>query len=124
MISNKYIFSRDDIVMLIKKNKKTKDGNYWCPNIINIILIKGKVDDNKYFYERSLFKYKLYYSELDIEILLSEEPLSEIDIDEWYRKSLRFYDTNKELTDFDINECIPGQEFTIEELIDTYDFLI
>ena len=78
MLSDKYIFSRKDIVSLIKKNEKTKDGNYWYPDLINIILIKGKIDDNIYFYERSLFKYKLYYSELDIQLFLSEEPLPEM----------------------------------------------
>lgn len=124
MLFSNYALSREDILHIIKKEKKTKDGNYWAPKIMNIMLIKGKVKDTEYYYERSLFKNKMYFSPIDIEIFLSKEPFSDLDIDEWSKKTLRFYETNKELADFDVNEYLPSQDFSVAELIDMYEYLI
>ena len=124
MIYNNFLFSREELVSFIKKGEKTQDGHYWCPRVYLILEINGDIKDEKYIYERNMFKHKLYYTKQDIEIFLETEALLDIDVDDLYRKSYKFYETNKELTILSIKDKIPGKEFTLEELIDTYEFMM
>ena len=47
-----------------------------------------------------------------------------VNTDVKYRKALRFYEINKELKNFKIDDIVPPNEFTVSELIDSYEYII
>lgn len=120
---NLYKFNRNDIINLIKAQKKTNDGHYWYPNFDDINEMKGNENDDEYYYARELFKHKMYFTVADIEIYLSKKKMK-VNIDVKYRKALRFYEINKELKKFKIDDIVPPNEFTVAELIDSYEYII
>ena len=118
-----YENSREENVKYIKKCEKTKEGYYWCPDFLNKNLNEGGLnDDEKYFYDRDLFKYKMYFSEEEINVYLSEK-MCEFDIDQMYRKACLFHETNKELKKNKIKDKVGNYLFTLEELIDCFEYI-
>ena len=120
---NHYKLDRNDIINLIKNNQKTRDGNYWYPYFDEINEEKGKKNDCDYYYPREMFKHKMYFTDEDVELYLSKEK-KDINMDAKYRKSLQFYETNKELKSLNISDLVLPNEFTVEELIDSYEYII
>lgn len=122
---NEYKFSREKIISLIKSyNKRTRDGFYWYPNFILENLIQGNEKDYEYYYPRDFFKYKMYFSDNDIDAYLSKEKISDYNSDSMYRKSYDFYDKNKDLCNIkNIKKRLPDVDFTIENLIDCYEYI-
>lgn len=120
---NYYNLSRTELVKLIKSSNRTLDGNYWFPRFLELNLEKGKQNDTGYYYEREYFKYKMYFTRNDIKTFLSKKKVRKFDIDELYRKSCMFYDTNKELFTLDINDFIPGRDYKLCELIDCFEYI-
>lgn len=122
---NEYKFSRKKLVELIKNNNKiTHDGFYWYPNFILENVIPGNEKDYEYYYPREFFKYKMYFSTNDLEAYLALEKISDYNADGMYRKSFDFYDKNKDLCNIkNIKKKIPDVDFTIENLIDCYEYI-
>lgn len=121
---NEYKLSREKIVDMIKSNNnRTHDGFYWYPKFILENLIQGNEKDYEYYYPRDFFKYKMYFSNNDIDAYLSKKKLM-FNIDSMYRKSFDFFDKNKDLINIDnIKKNIPSVDFTIENLIDCYEYI-
>lgn len=119
---NYFKFDRNEIINIIKKKKRTKDGHYWCPEFMQMNELKGNKED-EYYYARELFRYKMYFTEKDIDLYLAKKKKN-ANMDIKYRKALRFYDTNKELTKFKVDDIVPPNAFTVSELVDAYEFII
>lgn len=121
---HEYYYTREQIVEnIINDGKITNDGYYWYPNFININLKEGNEKDYEYYYPRELFKYKLYFSRYELKIYLSKIKL-DYDIDDMYRKSIKFYENNISLININnINKKLPNVDFTLNELIDCFEYL-
>ena len=65
----------------------------------------------------------MYFTDEDIELYLSKEK-KDVNMDAKYRKGLQFYETNKELKSLNISDLVLPNEFTVEELIDSYEYII
>lgn len=118
-----YKFTREDIVKKIKSyDKQTNDGHYWFPIFDEVNEERGITTDD-YYYPREMFKNKLYFTEDDIKLYLAKRK-QRVNMDLKYRKALRFYDINKELKLYHVNDKVPPNEFTVGELIDAYEFII
>ena len=119
---NSYNLSRIELVKLIKSSNKTLDGNYWFPRFLELAFEKGRQND-PYYYTREYFRYKMYFNKDEINIFLAKERKNDFDIEEMYRKSLMFYDVNKELSTLGINDYIPTQKYKLCELIDCFEYI-
>lgn len=117
-----YAISRNDFYILIKYSKKTPDGYYWYPNFHNLCLKSGKNSDDGYYYDRKLFEYKLYFKPEELEAFVSKKKI-DIDIDFMYRKSIKFYENNKELKYLDLKDNIPSSDYNLHELIDCFEYI-
>lgn len=117
-----YAITRKDLYTLIKLCDKTKDGYYWYPNFITLVIQKGNENDSKYYYSRDLFRYKLYFKPDELEAFLAEKKM-DIDIDYMYRKSVIFYDNNKELSFLRLKDYIPRMKYKLYELIDCFEYI-
>lgn len=117
-----YRYSREEIVEIIKKCDKTKDGFYWCPKFRILNIDEGDKKDD-YYYNRELFRFKLYFSDDEINLYLSKDRLDYNFLD-FYRKSTRFYETNKNIVSLNINDYIAKKKFKVGELIDCFEFII
>lgn len=115
-------FDREEIINNIKKTKKTNDGHYWYPKFLEMNEQQGDKDDD-YYYSRDLFRYKMYFTDKDIDLYLSKKRKN-INMDIKYRKALRFYETNKELKNFNVDDIVPPNSFSIGDLVDAYEFFI
>lgn len=112
-----YKKSREDIVDIIKKSPKTKDGYYVCKKFIELNKKIGEYKDNGYIYNREKYANKICFNETEIESYL-EKKKKDFDID-WMKERDDFiYKTIFKDLDLDINEKIPNEEFTLGELID------
>lgn len=121
MIKN-YAISRKDFLLLIKYSEKTKDGYYWYPIFPEICSKNGHISDEEYYYDREYFIHKLYFKPEELDAFLSKKKM-EFDIENMYRKSIMFYDTNKELKYLKLEDTIPGSEFKLYELIDCFEYI-
>lgn len=119
---NHYKFSREDIVKIIKTKDKTEDGHYWFPDFDDFNELKGNKEDS-YYYSRDMFKHKMYFTDEDIQLYTAKKKKN-TDIDFKYRKAVRFYEINKELKSFNVNDIVPPNKFTVAELIDAYEYII
>ena len=120
-----YEYCREQIAEnILCDGKKTNDGFYWYPSFIYENSLEGNCKDYEFYYPREMFKFKLYFSEDDIKAYLSKKKIDNFDIDFMFRKSIQFYDNNKELKKYkNINIKLPGVEFTLNELIDCFEYL-
>lgn len=123
MLQN-YKYTREEIIETIKKkNEKTKEGYYWCPYFIEMNMDENGLNcDDKYFYDRDVFKYKMYFSEKEMEAYISEK-VCFVNIDDMYRKSCLFHETNYELKDHKLKDKVKNYLFNVEELIECFEYL-
>lgn len=119
-----YAYSRDDIVQTIRDSERTSDGIYWCPYIWDKLMREGLIDDAIYAYKREMFEHRMYFTESDIELFLSERKIFNLDELSYYNKSKRFSSTNEDLKKLSIYDTIPNKLFTLEELLDCYEYII
>lgn len=120
-----YEYCREQIVEnILCDGKKTNDGFYWYPNFSYENLLEGNCKDYEFYYPREMFKFKLYFSKSEIEAYLAKNKINNFDIDFMFRKSIQFYDNNKNLIEYkNINKKLPNVEFTLNELIDCFEYL-
>lgn len=116
-----YKYTRKTILSLIRGGKKTKDGHFWCPYVFDLIELMGDVSDKDYFYPRRMFGSKLYWTELEIEMFMARENLN-LDINTVNVNAVKFYETNKNLINFELNMKLYKMNFTLAELIDCFEF--
>lgn len=112
------MFSRVELVDMIKKAPQTKDGYYFFPRFKNLLMLPGKIKDNGYFYDRSIFQNKMCFHDEDIKIFLSKRSIK-LDF-----QLIKFIDNKldellKGYEYLDINDIISGKNYTLGELIDT-----
>lgn len=117
------LLSRKEIVDLIKKAPKTKDGNYFFPRFDVLSQSIGQIKDTGYYYDRSCFKDKMCFNEDEIKVFLSKKKIK-FDMD-----LMRFIDTKlKEVLNniafLNLHDIIPQQNYTLEELIDSTIYII
>lgn len=124
METNIYAYSREHLVSLIKDSDYTNDGIYWCPSLSGEIMKSGVLDDSKYAYNRKMFENKMYFSEYDIRVFLATEKIPNFDELAYYNKIKKFVRDNYDLIELSLDDYIPNRQFTLEELIDCYDYII
>lgn len=112
------MFSRDELVLLIRKSPKTKDGYYFFPRFRELVLMAGKIRDTGYFYDRSIFKDKICFHETDIISFLSKKSIK-MDIELGRFVDNKILDVLKGLDNLNLSCKIDSKGTTIEELIDT-----
>lgn len=112
-----YKKSREDIVNIIKKSPKTKDGYYICKQFINMNKQIGEIKDSGYIYDRQNYSNKVCFSEEDINSYLEKEE-KKYDIDRMKSKDDFIYEIIAKDIDLDLNDKIPNEDFTLGELID------
>jgi len=117
-----FLFSRNDIVKLIRKNQKTKDGNYFCPFFNSINCLIGNVNDKDYYYNRYIFFNKYYFNEKDIDIYLSKKK-KDIDLYDYQKKINKFYEIVKNIKINNLFDKIDGNLYNMADIIDNYEFL-
>ena len=112
-----YKKKREDIVNIIRKSPKTKDGYYICKNFMKMNEQIGEYKDSGYIFDRYNYKNKVCFSEDDIKSYL-EKDSKNFDIDKMKTKDDFIYEIIAKDLDLDINEKIPNEDFTLGELID------
>ena len=119
-----YCLSRKEIINIIKRKDKTSDGYYYFPDFNILNELKGNIVDVNYYYNRNIFKNKVYFTDYDINLYLSEKKIEDFDYDEYRAIYDKFYDIFKEFKILNLKDKIPNEENTIENLIDTYEYII
>lgn len=117
------LLSRKEIVDLIKKSPKTKDGNYFFPRFNILMQSPGQIKDQGYYYDRSFFNDKMCFNDNEIKAFLSKKKMG-IDTDLMRFIDIKLKDTLKDIAFLELKDKIPNQEFTLEELIDSTIYLI
>ena len=112
-----YKKKREDIVNIIKKSPQTKDGYYICKNFINLNKALGENKDEGYIFNRSYYENKICFDEEDIESYL-EKKSNKFDADKMKARDNFIYETIAKDLNLDIDDEIPGEQFTLGELID------
>lgn len=115
-----YLLKRESIIKLILDSDKTKEGNYYCPFFEKINELSGNIKDINYYYNRSVFKNKVYFTEKDVELYSSNKEVKNFDIDDYRILSNKFYDIYEQIKSLDLKEKIPKEENTLEDVIDTF----
>ena len=112
------LFSRKELIELIKKAPQTHDGYYYFPRFKNLIMQQGKVQDNGYFYDRCLFQRKVCFSEDDIKAFSSRKRMKyDTQLSSFIDSKLE--DTLKGIEFLHIKDKLLDKDYTLEELIDT-----
>ena len=101
------LLSRKELVDLIKRSPRTKDGYYFFPRFRALILLEGDIRDTGYFYDRLMFKDKMCFDDDDIRMLTAKKKLS-IDIDLIRMIDTKIHSTLKGLEFLYIKDKIPG----------------
>ena len=116
-----YKYPRKEIVELIKKSPKTCDGYYYFPKFSHYNLKVGNINnerDTKYYYKRELFKNKICFNEYDINCYLSTLEIN-YDVNKMEFIDEKIKDIIKDFTDLKLNDKVPSENYTLNELIDT-----
>lgn len=116
------LLSRKELKDLIEKAPKTKDGYYYFPRFYILLLAEGKIKDNGFYYERDFFKNKICFDDLDIKMFMSKKKIK-VDIEAREFVDLKLKEAVKGVECLDLKDKLIGQEFTLEELIDTCIFV-
>lgn len=112
------MFAREELVDLIKKSPKTKDGYYFFPRFPNLVLLTGKIKDNGYYYDRSIFKDKVCFHDEDLKSFLAKKSTKmDLVLERFIDNKLQEVLHGLE----NLNLCckINSKGTTLEELIDT-----
>lgn len=118
-----YKNTRKEIVETIKKSPITDDGYYFCKKFKILNELIGDKLDEKYFFPREYFKNKICFTLDDIGAYL-EKKKSKYDIVEMKKLDDYIYSTLKnDIENYEFNERIENNSFTLGELIDTAIFM-
>lgn len=119
-----YKFSRTEIIEQLIVEERTKDNNFWFPFFWNFAKKKGKKKDLNYIYSRDMFIHQMFFTPREVAMFL-ETNVENFDISQilWLKnRNRKFYLVNKELKHLSIYNTVNGQ-FSLEELIDCFNFL-
>lgn len=117
------LFSRKELVELIRKSPKTHDGYFFFPRFKNLVLSQGKIKDTGYFYDRCLFEEKMVFTEEEIRLFLAKRKIK-FDTQLMHYIDLKLKDTLFGMEFLELKDKIAGKDYTLEELIDTTIYLI
>lgn len=112
------LFSRKELVDIIKKSPKTNDGYHFCPRFKLIVLQTGNKKDNDYYYDRTLFKDFCCFNDDDISMFISKKKKA-TDIDLLNVIQTKLNEVIKGYEFLNITDYLPKEQYTLEELIDT-----
>ena len=116
-----YKYSRKDIAEMIRNSPKTKDGYYYIRSFAYLNNTKGRIDEHKdtgYYYPRDIFSNKLVFNDDEINSYLSKTKTN-LNVEKMQLMDKKIKETINGLTDFGLDEDLPGYAFTLNELIDT-----
>jgi hypothetical protein len=112
------LFSRKELIDLIKKSPRTHDGYYYFPRFTNLVMQQGKEQDNGYFYDRCLFSRKMCFGDDDLKAFMSRKKIKyDIQLSSFIDSKLE--DTLKGIEFLHIKDKLIDKDYTLEELIDT-----
>ena len=112
------LFSRKELIDLIKKSPKTHDGYHYFPRFKNLVMQQGKEQDNGYFYDRCLFSRKMCFGDDDLKAFMSRKKIKyDIQLSSFIDSKLE--DTLKGIEFLHIKDKLIDKDYTLEELIDT-----
>lgn len=112
------LFSRKELVEMIRNSPKTHDGYFYFPRFRNLVMQQGKTKDNSYFFDRCIFQDKMCFSEDDIRAFLSKRRIKfDIQLSLYIDSKLKEVLNGIEFLALKDNLC--GKDYTLEELIDT-----
>lgn len=112
------LFSRKELVDIIKKSPITNDGYHFCPRFKLIVLQTGSTKDNGYYYDRTLFKDFCCFNDDIISMFLAKKK-KDLDIDLFNVIQTKLNEVIKGYEFLNIKDYIPKENYTLEELIDT-----
>ena len=120
-----YKYTRKDIVNEIKKSPKTQDGYYVCKKFQIMNSEIAHLDGNKgiYYYPREIFADKLCFDEKEIEMYLATSSNENFDYKKMQKRDSELLEIIDNLIAYDIFESIPGVEYNLGELIDTFIYI-
>lgn len=112
------LLSRKELIDLIKKSPKTKDGYYFFPRFKILVQAEGKIRDSGYYYDRYFFKDKICFDDTDIKLFTAKNKMK---IDFELRRLIdnKINEVLEGVEFLDLHDKIPGNDYTLEELIDT-----
>jgi hypothetical protein len=116
-----YKYGREEIADIIKNSPKTTDGYYYVRNFPYLNIAEGKIDNKKdgnYYYPRDIFSNKLVFNDKEIISYLSKDK-TDLNVEKMKYIDDKIEDVISELSDYGLNENIPGRLFNLNELIDT-----
>lgn len=111
-------FSREELVGMIKTAPRTKDGCFFFPRFKVLILLQGKQADEGYHYDRIWFVNKICFTDLDIQMFLAKRKLN-LDLSILNIIEQKLNEVLKGMEFLNLSDRIPGEDYTLEELIDT-----
>lgn len=112
------LFSRKELVELIKKSPQTKDGYYFFPRFKNLVMQQGKEKDTGFFYDRCLFKDKMCFHEDDLKVFLSKKKVKyDMQLEHFIDSKLQ--EALKGIEFLSLKDKLLDKDYTLEELIDT-----
>jgi hypothetical protein len=121
----KYKYSRDEIHKDIMLSKQTKDGVYWCPNIMKKLaeMIEDKdkgYEDKEYVINRCYFINKPFYTQKDLHYFRNtffNEIVFNYDLFRFL--NLKFFRDNKDIMYIeDLDKLIKGNR--LKDIIDMF----
>lgn len=116
------LLSRSELVELIKRSPRTRDGYYYFPRFQSLLELPGTICDNVYYYDRSVFRNKICFDYIDLNAFLSTK---KVHLDFELRRFIdsKLKDTLQGLESLSLYDIVKGHNFTLEELIDTTIYL-
>lgn len=117
----RYLLSRKEIISLILKAEKTKDSYYYYAKFDEINTLSGKEQDD-YFYPREIFMNKIYFADNDIKLYLAKKKINNFDEIDYQSLNKKFKDIFNGLENLKLNEFVPGYKYTINDIIDNFEF--
>lgn len=117
------LMSRKELVDLIQKAPRTKDGFYFFPRFRVLVLLEGDIKETGYYYDRIMFKDKICFDEVDLRMITAKKkPVIDIEL----RRIIdnKITEVIKGLEFLQLKDRIPGTDYTLEELIDNTIYLV
>lgn len=117
------LMSRKELIELIRKAPKTKDGYYYFPRFRALVMHTGDIKDDGYYYDRLLFKDKMCFDETDLKMFTARKK-SCLDADLRRFIDNKLTEVLKGIEFLYLKDKVPGTDYTLEELIDNTIYLV
>ena len=117
------LFSRKELIEMIKKSPRTNDGYYFFPRFRILITQEGKINDTAYYYDRSYFKNYICFNDDDLNFFTTKKK-SKMDIELFMFIQNKLNEVIKGFEFLSLKDIIPNEQYTLEELIDTTIYII